>query len=246
MFATSCHVNDGQTRLEPWQLTMLHLEMNVNSEADVLLNKTMLQIEAAGVCVCVCVNENHTGNLHSNQTQLKNLHFLIKYNVSSVSVSVKFVFSYIELASFSLVGTFIPLFLYLLFMGCRGLPVGLPKSSLEQQNQPITRRQAELQELLHDPHYFLLSLSVRLCMRVCVCVCTGCFHIWSLSCVFLWAHSHAMRNLSSSLFLQTPLLLLKPPFPVRARQKVGLLRTSSRELASKLLRVCDSRFWYVG
>lgn len=29
-------------------------------------------------------------------------------------------------------------------------------------------------------------------------VCTGCFHIWSLSCVFLWAHSHALWNLFSS------------------------------------------------
>ena len=47
-----------------------------------------------------------------------------------------------------------------------------------------------------------------LCVCVYVCVYTGCFHIWSLSCVFLWAHSHALRNLFSSLPLQTP-----PPPP---------------------------------
>lgn len=58
-----------------------------------------------------------------------------------------------------------------------------------------------------------------LCMYVLVC--TGCFHIWSLSCVFLWAHSHALRILFPSLFLQTPLLLPKPLFPVRSRRNLA-------------------------
>lgn len=72
-----------------------------------------------------------------------------------------------------------------------------------------------------------------LCMYVLVR--TGCFHIWSLSCVFLWAHSHARRILFPSLFLQTPLLLPKPRFPVRSRQKLGLACLAARELASNLL-----------
>lgn len=72
-----------------------------------------------------------------------------------------------------------------------------------------------------------------LCMYVLVC--TGCFHIWSLSCAFLWAHSHALRILFPSLFLQTPLLLPKPLFPVQSRQKLGLPHLAARDLASNLL-----------
>lgn len=40
---------------------------------------------------------------------------------------------------------------------------------------------------------------------------------------------------SPSLFLQTPLLLPKPPFPVRSRQKLGFPFFAARELASNLL-----------
>lgn len=54
------------------------------------------------------------------------------------------------------------------------------------------------------PPSFLICVSLYGC--VCICV-QGVFNIWSLSCVFLWVHSHALWNLFSAPFLQTPLLL---------------------------------------
>lgn len=47
-------------------------------------------------------------------------------------------------------------------------------------------------------------------------------------------------------FSRLPSSSSKPLFPVRARQKVGLLRMTARELACKLLGVCDCTVWYVG
>ncbi len=61
MFASSCHVNDGQTKLKKWQLTLLHLEKNWNSEADVYstLHKAMLQMKTDGMLITVSVCESY-------------------------------------------------------------------------------------------------------------------------------------------------------------------------------------------
>lgn len=141
---------------------------------------------------------------------------------------------------------FMPLFLHLLFVCCRTVPA----SEFHPSSKPTNHGTPT--EVPCDPHYLPVS-SVCLCLYdfVCVCVCTGCFHIWRLSCVFLQAHSHALLILPPppSLFLQTP-LLLKLPFPARARQKVGFQRIGTRELASESCCVsvffCEARFWYVG
>lgn len=145
---------------------------------------------------------------------------------------------------------------YLCFVCCGRSTVDLPKKEKKRKEwvhwswnptnhkTPCGAQRAALWPSLPPPFSIGVFLYMccfvyvcwSLCLYVCVsvCVCAGCFHIWSLSCVFLWVHSHGLRNLFSSLLLQTPLLLPKSLFPVRARQKVGPLCWTARELASRL------------
>lgn len=80
---------------------------------------------------------------------------------------------------------FMPLFLHLLFVCCRTVPA----SEFHPSSKPTNHGTPT--EVPCDPHYLPVS-SVCLCVYDFVCVCTGCFHIWRLSCVFLQAHSHAL------------------------------------------------------
>lgn len=80
---------------------------------------------------------------------------------------------------------FMPLFLHLLFVCCRTVPA----SEFHPSSKPTNHGTPT--EVPCDPHYLPVS-SVCLCVHDFVCVCTGCFHIWRLSCVFLQAYSHAL------------------------------------------------------
>lgn len=82
---------------------------------------------------------------------------------------------------------FMPLFLHLLFVCCRTVPA----SEFHPSSKPTNHGTPT--EVPCDPHYLpVSSVCLRVYDFVCVCVCTGCFHIWRLSCVFLQAHSHAL------------------------------------------------------
>lgn len=87
----------------------------------------------------------------------------------------------------------------------------------------------------------ITSSSAPLCTLVCVCVCVNVNrvfpHLESELCFSSGPFPCSVNSLPLPLpLLQTRLLLLllpEPPFPVRARQKVGFQLASARELASK-------------
>lgn len=99
-------------------------------------------------------------------------------------------------------------------------------------NQPITARQQRCLVILITSQSHLCA-SVYMTLYVCVCVYRVFPHLASELC-FSSGPFPCSVNFPPppSLFFQT-LLLLKPPLPVRARQKVGFQRIGARELASE-------------
>lgn len=177
-------------------------------------------------------------------------HFLTIRNQCSnqwiISIQYDFFFFFLRTDSdsvshFLLVNTLMSLFGSLWFVPCRWLPAGLPEKNRVHRGYKPTYHNTS-RSLLYDPDYCQLSLVFFVC--VCVSVYRVFPHLESELRFPLGPFPCSENSFPPSLFLQTPLLLPKPQFPVRSRQKLGLAFFAARELASSLLflwglvRVC--------